>query len=217
MCVELDVGHPILLVPGGGVDSTEPPKSGGAGFAGAGAGNTEVVGDSPERRVEILCDRDELHATWTRFGPFREGASPHVHRRHCDLFYVLAGELTLVVGPELEEHVLPAGTLVLAPPLVVHGFRNGSDAELRYLNFHAPGCGFADYLRGVEVDFDSEDPPEDGGRPAAEAVVVPPETGGVLVDRPEIRIEVRDEPEPASGRLTCLYVLEDGRVLEIQA
>jgi hypothetical protein len=27
---------------------------------------------------------------------------------------------------------------------VVHGFRNGSDAELRYLNLHAPGQGFAD-------------------------------------------------------------------------
>ena len=193
--MELDVGHPILLVPGEG----------------------EVVGDSEERRVEILCDRDELHATWTRFGPYRDGASPHVHRRHSDLFYVLEGELTLFVGSDREERVLPAGTLALAPPLVVHGFRNGSDAELRYLNFHAPGCGFADYLRGMAADFDSEDPPEDGGRPAAEAVVVPPGTGGVLIDRPEIRIEVRDEPGPASDRVTCLYALPDGRFLQIQA
>src|SRR6187551_3221237 len=156
MAMELDVGQPILLVPGEG----------------------EVVGDSEERRVEILCDRDELHATWTRFGPYRDGASPHVHRRHSDLFYVLEGELTLLVGPDREGRVLPAGTLALAPPLVVHGFRNGSDAELRYLNFHAPGCGFADYLRGMAADFDSEDPPANGGRPAAEAVVVPPGTGG---------------------------------------
>ena len=180
-------------------------------------GEGEVVGDSEERRVEILCDRDELHATWTRFGPYRDGASPHVHRRHSDLFYVLEGELTLLVGPDREERVLPAGTLALAPPLVVHGFRNGSDAELRYLNFHAPGCGFADYLRGMAADFDSDDPPANGARPAAEAVVVPPGTGGVLIDRPEIRIEVRDEPEPASDRVTCLYVLRDGRFLEIRA
>jgi mannose-6-phosphate isomerase-like protein (cupin superfamily) len=180
-------------------------------------GEGEVVGDSEERRVEILCDRDELHATWTRFGPYRDGASPHVHRRHSDLFYVLEGELTLLVGPDREERVLPAGTLALAPPLVVHGFRNGSDAELRYLNFHAPGCGFADYLRGMAADFDSEDPPADGGRPAAEAVVIPPGTGGVLIDRPEIRIEVRDEPRPASDRVTCLYTLPDGRFLQIRA
>jgi uncharacterized cupin superfamily protein len=168
--MELDVGQPVLLLPGEG----------------------EVVGDSEERRVEILCDRDELHATWTRFGPHRDGASPHVHRAHCDLFYVLAGELTLLVGPEQEERVLPAGTLALAPPLVVHGFRNGSDAELRYLNFHAPGGGFADYLRGVATGFDSEDPPADGGRPAEEAVIT---TGGLLVDTDEIRVaEVQRDP-----------------------
>jgi mannose-6-phosphate isomerase-like protein (cupin superfamily) len=192
--MELDVGHPILLVPGEG----------------------EVVGDSRERRVEILCDHDTLVATWTRFGPGRDGASPHVHRAHSDLFYVLAGELTFLLGPEREERVLPAGTLALAPPLVVHGFRNGSDEELRYLNFHAPNGGFADYLRGVATDFDSEDPPADGGRPATDAIVVPPGADGVLLHRPEIRIEVRSEPEPAPSRLTCLYTLEDGRTLLIQ-
>ena len=50
-----------------------------------------------------------------------------------------------------------------------------------------------------------------------EAIVVPPGTGGVLIDRDEIRIEVRDEPGQASGGLTCLYALEDGRFLEIRA
>ena len=155
--------------------------------------------------------------TWTRFGPYRDGASPHIHRTHCDLFFVLTGELTLLVGPDREERVLPAGTLALAPPFVVHGFRNGSDAELRYLNFHAPNGGFADYLRGVTPGFDSEDPPADGGRPASEAVLVPPGTDGVLVEREEIRIEVLDEPGPGADRLTCLYALADGRVLQIQA
>jgi quercetin dioxygenase-like cupin family protein len=216
--MELDVGHPILLVPGGGVGSTEPPKSGDAGFAGAGAGKTEVVGDSAERRVEILCDHDELCATWTRYAPGRDGANPHVHRHHTDLFYVLDGELTVGLGADRQETAVPTGSLVVAPPLVVHAFRNASPTEeLRYLNFHAPGGGFADYLRGVAAEFDSEDPPADGGRPAAEAVVVPPGTGGVLVERDEIRIEVRDEPGPASNRLTCLYALEDGRFLQIQA
>ena len=93
----------------------------------------------PESRVEFLSDLDELHATWTRFDPHRDGATPHVHRQHNDLFYVLAGELTVLVGPERTETPLRAGTIVLAPPLVVHGFRNAADEELRYLNFHAPG------------------------------------------------------------------------------
>ncbi len=180
-------------------------------------GEGEVVGDSVERRVEILCDRDELVVTWTRFGPHRDGASPHIHRTHSDLFFVLGGELTFFVGPEAEERVLSAGTLAFAPPLLVHGFRNAGDGELRYLNFHAPSAGFAEYLRGRNPDFDQHDPPADGGRPVSDAIVVPPGTGGDLVDRDGIRIEVRDEPGPASGRLTCLYELEDGRILEIQA
>jgi mannose-6-phosphate isomerase-like protein (cupin superfamily) len=195
MAMELDVAQPLLLVPGEG----------------------EVISDRADRRLEILCDRPTLVASWSRRGPRSDGASPHVHRAHCDLFYVLAGELTFLVGPEREERILPAGTLALAPPLVVHGFRNGSDAEVRYLNFHAPGGGFADYLRGVTPGFDSENPPADGGRPAADAAIIPSGDGGVLVDREEIRIEVRDEPGPPSGRLTCLFTLEDGRLLEIRA
>lgn len=175
-----------------------------------------MVGDSPERRVEILCDRDELCVTWTRFGPFRDGAPRHVHRTHSDLFFVLGGELTFFVGPE--ERVLPAGTLAFAPPFLVHGFRNAGDGELRYLNFHAPSAGFADYLRGRNPDFDQWEPAADGGLPVTEAIVAPPGSSGLLVERDEIRIEVLDERGPASPeRLTCLYALEDGRFLEIQA
>jgi hypothetical protein len=99
----------------------------------------------------------------------------------------------------------------------VHGFRNAADEELRYLNLHAPGAAYADYLRGVNPAFDQHEPPADGGRPLTDALVVPPGTRGVLVDRPEIRIDRRDEPGPASGRVTCLYALPDGRFLEIRA
>ena len=181
-------------------------------------GGGEVIGDSAERRVEILCDRDELHATWSRFAPGRDGADPHIHRHHTDLFYVLQGELTIGLGADRQETAVPAGSLVVAPPFVVHAFRNASPTEeVRYLNFHAPGGGFADYLRGVTPGFDSEDPPADGGRPVEEALIVPAEAGPLLIDRDEIRIEVRDAAGPASNRLTCLYALEDGRFLEIQA
>src|SRR5215210_8060837 len=141
-------------------------------------GGGEVIGDTPGRRVEILSDHDGLHATWSRFGPGRDGAYPHIHRRHTDLFYVLAGELTIGLGPDREETVVPTGSLVIAPPLVIHAFRNGSATnEVRYLNFHAPGGGFADYLSGRQPGFDSEDPPTDGGRPVEDATI----TRGELV------------------------------------
>lgn len=148
-----------------------------------------MIGDSAGRRVEILSDCDEVHATWSRFGPHREGADLHVHRRHTDLFYVLEGALTVGVGAAGEPEVAPAGTLVRVPPLVVHGFRNGSDSELRYLNLHVPGRGFADYLRalrdGRTFVYDQEDPPADGGRPREDAAVG---GGELLADRSGMRV-----------------------------
>lgn len=96
-----------------------------------------------------------------------------------------------MLGRERDEVVVPAGTLARVPPLVVHGFRNGADADLRYLNFHAPGQGFADYMRalrdGRTLAYDQEPPPPDGGRPTTEAVV-----GGsvLLADRVALLADV---------------------------
>jgi mannose-6-phosphate isomerase-like protein (cupin superfamily) len=151
-------------------------------------GDGEIVADSPERRVEILSDHERLHATWSRFGPRREGAELHVHRLHTDLFFVLEGELTVRLGIADEGVVVPAGTLARVPPLVVHGFRNGSDSEVRYLNLHAPGEGFADFMRalrdGRTRSYDQHPPPPDGGRSSTDATV-----GGdeLVSDRPGLR------------------------------
>ncbi len=164
-------------------------------------GGGEVVGDAPDRRVEILCEDDAVHATWTRMGPGRDGADLHVHRTHTDVFYVLAGELTVKL-PEGEAGV-PAGTFVRVPPMVAHGFRNAGAEELRYLNFHAPGAGFADYMRGLgrgeRVPFDQEPPPETGVRPSAEIEIV---RGGVSVGGLSIA-----EAESADDAFAA-YVLE---------
>lgn len=159
-------------------------------------GGGEIIGDSPDRRVEILSDHETLHATWSRFGPHREGADLHVHRRHTDLFYVLDGALTVGLGIEDEGVVVPAETLARVPPLVVHGFRNGSDAEVRYLNLHAPGRGFADFLRalrdGRTFSYDQHPPPPDGGRPPTEAVVG---GDGFVSDGPGLRVALLADVE----------------------
>jgi quercetin dioxygenase-like cupin family protein len=191
-------------------------------------GAGEIVGDEPHRRVEILSDHDSLHATWTRYGPRREGADLHVHRRHTDLFYVLEGELTIRLGPDGEPVAVPAGSLARMPPLVVHGFRNASDADVAYLNFHAPGRGFADFMRarheGREFSYDQHSPPADGGRPVSEAAIG---SGRVVVDDADLRVarladvdeiavtEVRAEPgaapprsDPDPRRVVSFYVLE---------
>lgn len=188
-------------------------------------GGGEVVGDSADRRVEILSDDETLNATWSRFGPRREGADLHVHREHTDLFYVLQGELTLRLGLEDDAVVAPAGTLVRVPPLVVHGFRNGSAAEVRYLNFHAPGMRFADYLRAVRerrpFSYDQHDPPDDP-RPAAEASIggtdaVEEEDGlrvATLADGGHIAVAEVTRAPSSPSRLVRHDVLESFFVLE---
>jgi quercetin dioxygenase-like cupin family protein len=83
-----------------------------------------------------------------------------VHREHADAFLVLDGEFTFHLRDG--SHALPAGTLIVFPPGVVHGFDNDSSAHARALNLHMPSLGFADYMRGTNREFDQFDPPEDG-------------------------------------------------------
>ena len=151
--IGMSASDPIVIPPGGG----------------------EVIGDSPDRTVLVLSDCDELHATWSRFAAVRDGAGLHIHRDHTDLFYVLEGELTVKLADD-EEVAAGAGTLVSIPPLVVHGFRNASDADVKYLNLHTPGCGFIGYMRGLRdkepIEFDQHDPEGVGGlRPASEIAI----------------------------------------------
>ena len=63
----------------------------------------------------------------------------HVHADEDDSFYVLRGELVFEFGDE--RIVAPAGTFVLAPPGVSHGFANETDEDALIFNIHAP-AGF---------------------------------------------------------------------------
>ncbi len=156
----------------------------------AGLQDAEVLGRSEEREVLVLAEQPGLSVTWSRFAAGRRGAEPHVHHEHIDCFYVLAGELTVTVGPDFDRETLGAGGFFAAPPNVIHGFDNDGDAEVQYLNLHSPDSGFIDYMRAVRdktgsTDWDSFDPPADGGLPRSEAVIVPP--GEELrLDRPDL-------------------------------
>jgi quercetin dioxygenase-like cupin family protein len=104
----------------------------------------------------VKADRPELALLEVTFEAGR-GVDPHLHKSHSDSFYVLEGNVELHVGDEVVQGT--AGTYVLAPPGVVHWFRNVSDAPVRMLNLHTPG-GFVRYRRelrelrdqGIEPD-----------------------------------------------------------------
>jgi quercetin dioxygenase-like cupin family protein len=115
------------------------------------AGEGDLVGTSL-----VKAERQELSLLEFEVRP-GGGVGPHFHKGHSDSFYVLEGELELHAGDEVVNG--SAGTYVLAPPGVVHFFRNVSDAPAKALNFHTPG-GFVEYRRellalqeqGIEPD-----------------------------------------------------------------
>lgn len=151
----------------------------------------EAVTDLPEREVRILLGHELADVTWSRYEAGQHGPDLHVHREHVDAFYVLDGELEFLLGPSGTPTSAPAGSLALVPPDVVHTFRNASGATARYLNFHAPSKGFAAYLRG-EPGFDSFDPPADGGRDPADALLVLP-GGGERFERENRTVTILGE------------------------
>src|ERR671915_769429 len=163
--MELDVGQGVLLGPGEG----------------------ERLGEHIVVKLELpQVSVNEV----VRTGPF-EGAGPHFHKEHVDVFYVLEGELEVLNGSETVR--AGAGTSVVVPPGIVHGFRGPGDA--RYLNIHAPDGGFIEYIRritgdGVRVDWDSYDVDEPQGE--ADAIVAGPD-GGERLPRGDRENTIRAE------------------------
>src|SRR5215210_3068568 len=153
MRVELDVRHGIVLR--------------------AGEGEQVATGDGVS--LEILADVEELSATLTWYARRRNGAARHIHKKHADSFFVLEGELVfLTAGDSL---AAPAGSTVVVPPNVIHGFDHERDDEVRFLNFHTPNMGFAESLRARQkpaydpTRYDSFDPPPEA--PTGARVVAP--------------------------------------------
>ena len=147
-------------------DQQPPPEGGGADpglvvIRRAGGAEGENITDRPDRRATVLLETDELTISEFHYGAGQRGAKPHVHREHADAFLVLEGEFTFHLRDSSQ--ALPAGTLLVLPSGVVHGFDNDSDAHARCFNFHLPSFGFADYMRGRNPGFDQHDPPENGG------------------------------------------------------
>lgn len=160
-------------------------------------GEGEVVGQKPERSITIKATLEQLVVCEYRWGPRERGPDPHVHHHHADAFYVLEGELEFLLGREDRTVVGGAGTLVLIPSGVLHTFGNESDAEVRFLNLHAPEAGFAAALHGDRSLFDNEDWPTDRGRPADDAVVSGP-AGGERFERGDRTVTIKGEDQHLS-------------------
>jgi quercetin dioxygenase-like cupin family protein len=132
-----------------------------------GPGEGERLGD----HIVVKLERPELSVNEVSVGPDFEGTGPHYHEHHVDAFYVLEGELEILLGTETLR--AGPGKSVAVPPGIVHGFTSSESHErTRYLNLHSPDSGFIEYIRrrtrGGNADWDSVDVDEPRGPGGAE-------------------------------------------------
>lgn len=111
-------------------------------FAGPGEGERlELRGGA----ARVLGELPHIEAVELTFEPPWEGVDAHTHADHTDSFYVLEGEVEVLVGDEWR--LAAPGSYWSVPPGVVHGFRIGGDGPIRVLNIHTPKAGFVERLR----------------------------------------------------------------------
>jgi mannose-6-phosphate isomerase-like protein (cupin superfamily) len=111
-------------------------------------GGAELLADRPGLRVALLADLEEIGISETWSDP--DGPSPpqqHLHHRHVESFYVIAGEMTFTAGGR--EQRATAGTWVQIQPGTPHTFAPSGTDEVRFLNIHTPSCGYGTFLRGL--------------------------------------------------------------------
>ncbi len=90
--------------------------------------------------------------------PHTQGPGAHAHPED-DVFYVIAGTMSLLVGDTWVE--ASQGAFVLIPGGLTHDFENRSAARAGVLNFSVPGA-FEPHMPGIAQWF-KDNPPGDAG------------------------------------------------------
>jgi quercetin dioxygenase-like cupin family protein len=169
----------------------------------------QIAGDAGPG-VTLLADLEQIAVVEFRAKPGDRTPPLHLHNRHFDCFFVLAGELTL----RLEDRELKAepGTWVLVPPEVVHTFGVTADSTAQFLNVHVPSCGFGAFVRGlrsarneeelraVRAAFDQQPAPEYGGADPGSVVIRTSSTTETIALHGN-RIAFLTEAEDAGGAI----------------
>ena len=91
--------------------------------------------------------------------PHTQGPGAHAHAED-DLFYVLEGVMSFLVGTEWRD--CAAGSFVLVPGGLTHDFENRGKVRAGLLNFSTPGA-FEPAMPDI-ADWFRRNPPGDAGR-----------------------------------------------------
>lgn len=93
---------------------------------------------------------DEVSVLDVVLPPHSLGAPPHLHHREDEYFYILEGEVTLLLGQE--ERAAPSGTHAALPRELKHGYWNGGNTPAHVLITIAPGR-FGQFFLDVAEDL----------------------------------------------------------------
>ncbi|MBD1877497.1 MULTISPECIES: cupin domain-containing protein [unclassified Coleofasciculus] len=95
--------------------------------------------------------------------PDGTGAQPHIHRQMEEMFYVLEGEVEILVGDRTVKG--QPGAFVLVPRGTPHGFANHSTKPAKLLIMFCPGGEREKYFEGLAELM------KDGQKPDREALL----------------------------------------------
>ena len=118
----------------------------------------------PMGRISAVFKADEAESA-SRYAisewwlePHTRGPGAHAHPED-DIFYVIEGTMSLLVGDE-RTHA-PRGSFVLVPGGVVHDFENRGEVRAGVLNLSVPGA-FELHMPGI-VQWFTDHPTQDTG------------------------------------------------------
>ena len=95
-------------------------------------------------------DRYSVSEWW--LDPHQPGPGAHLHEANEEIFYVLEGRPSLLVGERWID--APKGAFVRIPANVLHDFENRTDSRIGLLNVFIPG-GFEAKMPGVVKWFNA--------------------------------------------------------------
>lgn len=127
------------------------------------AAEAEVLSAESSSPIALLVDADgaggALSSHRSTFRRGSDGAPPHFHKRSSELFFVVSGQLQVLLGERLV--TLDQGDFLLVPPNLPHAFAPPAGAEADVFFVFAPGVPRDEYYRLLDRVYAGEaDPAE---------------------------------------------------------